>query len=175
MIQLTLPDSDVVTGINLLNEPATYMSTQLLDYATQFWRDGYGATRWPWAQDGNGAQSNLLIVYSDGFQPLSHWNGFMTEPAYTSVAIDTHYYQVFSNEENAWDWPTHLQQVCSKQGTYASAPNWLIVGEWSLASTDCAKYLNGRGKGARYDGSMPGSPYVGSCSGKSGNGNNFSK
>lgn len=29
--------------------------------------------------------------------------------------------------------------------------------------TDCATYLNGYGAGARYDGTYPGSSYVGSC------------
>lgn len=31
----------------------------------------------------------------------------------------------------------------------------------------CAKWLNGLGKGARYDGSLPGYGYHGSCNGKS--------
>lgn len=30
--------------------------------------------------------------------------------------------------------------------------------------TDCAKYLNGYDRGARYDGTFPGSSYVGTCS-----------
>jgi len=33
--------------------------------------------------------------------------------------------------------------------------------------TDCAPALNGYGIGARYDGTFPGSTFVGSCSGKS--------
>jgi glucan 1,3-beta-glucosidase len=40
--------------------------------------------------------------------------------------------------------------------------------------TDCAKYLNGRGIGSRYDGSYPGSTRVGSCIGKTGSGASFS-
>ena len=32
--------------------------------------------------------------------------------------------------------------------------------------TDCAKWLNGRGVGARYDGTYEGSSYIGSCAGK---------
>jgi glucan 1,3-beta-glucosidase len=39
-----------------------------------------------------------------------------------------------------------------------------FVGEWTGAMTDCAKYLNGLGRGARYDGTYLGSPYVGDCS-----------
>jgi len=37
-----------------------------------------------------------------------------------------------------------------------------------------AKYLNGRGVGARYDGSMSGSPKVGSCTGLTGSASTFS-
>ena len=38
-----------------------------------------------------------------------------------------------------------------------------MVGEWSAAQTDCAAALNGYGIGARYDGTYPGSKFVGSC------------
>lgn len=37
---------------------------------------------------------------------------------------------------------------------YASKNNWLVIGEWSLAKTDCTKWLNGRGNGARWDGTF---------------------
>jgi hypothetical protein len=36
------------------------------------------------------------------------------------------------------------------------------------------RYLNGRGRGARYDGSFSGSTRVGSCSGMTGSGASFS-
>lgn len=38
-----------------------------------------------------------------------------------------------------------------------------VVGEWMAAENDCAYWLNGFGKGARYDGSFPGSYFIGSC------------
>jgi len=44
----------------------------------------------------------------------------------------------------------------------------VVVGEWTPASTDCAKYLNGRGIGARYDGTYGGNDAIGSCKGKTG-------
>jgi len=34
---------------------------------------------------------------------------------------------------------------------YASANLWTVIGEWSSALTDCARWLNGRGVGARWD------------------------
>jgi hypothetical protein len=42
---------------------------------------------------------------------------------------------------------------------------WTVVGEWTQAMTDCAKYLNGRGVGSHYEGTYPGSSHVGSCTG----------
>jgi glucan 1,3-beta-glucosidase len=42
-----------------------------------------------------------------------------------------------------------------------------VVGEWTAAETDCAPALNGYNIGARYDGSYPGSTYVGTCADKS--------
>jgi aryl-phospho-beta-D-glucosidase BglC (GH1 family) len=53
---------------------------------------------------------------------------------------------------------------------------WTIVGEWTPAMTDCAKYLNGRGVGARYDWSIrKDAPHYGSCAGKRGLGSTFSQ
>jgi glucan 1,3-beta-glucosidase len=37
-------------------------------------------------------------------------------------------------------------------GAYQSGNIWTIIGEWSNAPTDCAQWLNGRGVGARWDG-----------------------
>lgn len=50
-----------------------------------------------------------------------------------------------------------------------------MVGEWSLATSDCARYLNGRGIGARRDGTYPGFPSYGTCDGLSGSGENFTE
>ena len=58
--------------------------------------------------------------------------------------------------------------------TFNANQLWTIVGEWTPAMTDCAKYLNGRGVGARYDGTRSGSPRVGSCTGLTGSGSSFS-
>ena len=42
-----------------------------------------------------------------------------------------------------------------------------VNGEFAGGITDCAKWLNGLGKGARYDGTYENSTRVGSCDGKS--------
>lgn len=61
----------------------------------------------------------------------------------------------------------HQSLACSQAKSFGSdSDKWIVVGEWTGAMTDCTPYLNGYGVGARYDGSFPGSSYVGSCSGK---------
>ena len=69
----------------------------------------------------------------------------------------------------------HIQSACSHANDITSATLWVVVGEWTPAANDCAKYLNGRGIGARYDGSYPGSTRVGSCNGLTGKGSTFSQ
>jgi glucan 1,3-beta-glucosidase len=68
----------------------------------------------------------------------------------------------------------HIQTACGKGSELSSFYLWILVGEWTTAMTDCAKYLNGRGVGSRYDGSFPGSTRVGSCSGLTGKASSFS-
>ncbi|WVQ74966.1 hypothetical protein IAR50_004574 [Cryptococcus sp. DSM 104548] len=154
----------VVTALALLNEPATYLNDELLSTTRQYWYDAYGVARYPF---GNSDKSGLAIVIHDGFQDPSTYNNYMVEPTYEDVILDTHNYQAFSDEVVAYDWDQHIAGVCDKASTYDAVDLWLVVGEWSLASTDCAKYVNGLGIGSRYDGSYSGSSYVGSCSDKS--------
>ena len=41
--------------------------------------------------------------------------------------------------------------------------HWNVAGEWSAALTDCARWLYGVGRGARWSGNYDNSPYIGSC------------
>jgi hypothetical protein len=47
---------------------------------------------------GTSQQSNTLTVIHDAFQPLSFWDNFMHPPQIQGVAMDTHIYQVFSDQ-----------------------------------------------------------------------------
>lgn len=49
----------------------------------------------------------------------------------------------------------------------AASPHNTISGEWTGGITDCAKWLNGKNKGARYDGTFQNDQKIGSCAGKS--------
>ena len=72
----------------------------------------------------------------------------------------------------------HISTACAKGSSLASFSEnqlWAIVGEWVPASTDCAKWLNGRNVGARWDGTYDGSGNaLGSCDGLTGNSSTFS-
>jgi len=164
-------DFSTVPTISPLNEPAGFYGTAVLNAVRQFWYDSYGNIRYPF---GTAQQSNLISMISDAFQPLSYWNGFQTPPKYHGVIMDTHHYQIFSNAGVHMTRDQHIQSVCSRGTAVASFGLWTIVGEWAPVSTDCAKYLNGRGVGSRYDGTFPGSTRVGSCAGLSGKASTFS-
>lgn len=145
---------DVVVGIQLLNEP---MISKLDENTVlQFYRDGYGQTR---------AVSDTPVVLHDGFKNANTFNGFLTPSDNNAqhVAMDHHEYQVFDNGLIAMSPQQHVQQVCAASESYNGADKWTFVGEWTGAMTDCAKYLNGFGIGARYDGTYAGSSKVGEC------------
>lgn len=91
-----------------------------------------------------------------------------------SLTIDTSLRQTVSLSEAG-----HIQSACGNAGALSDFNKnqlWTIVGEWTPAMTDCATYLNGRGAGARYDGSIsPGAPVYGSCQGQTGSGSTFTQ
>ncbi|KAK5134596.1 hypothetical protein LTR08_006252 [Meristemomyces frigidus] len=148
---------DVIAGIELLNEPLTPELN--LDQVKQFERDGFGQQR--------AVSQTRVVVIQDGFQLPSSYNGWLTpsDNNAQNVALDHHEYQVFSPALVAMPPWQHRQYVCNNAYTYSGADKWTFVGEWSSAMTDCAAALNGYGVGARYDGTFPGSSYVGSCGG----------
>ncbi|KAI0783083.1 exo-beta-1,3-glucanase [Abortiporus biennis] len=163
--------SDVVTMIAPLNEPAGYVGGNMLDVVRQYWYDSYGNIRFPF---GTSQESNTVVLLHDAFQPLSYWSGFQTAPGWQGVAMDTHIYQMFSQDEVSRTNEQHIQAACNMGSSLSSFDLWLVVGEWTPAATDCAKYLNGRGVGARYDGTFSGSTRVGSCTGLTGSSSSFS-
>ncbi|EKM61608.1 glycoside hydrolase family 5 protein [Phanerochaete carnosa HHB-10118-sp] len=123
---------------------------------------------------GTSQEGNTVVLLHDAFQPLSYWNGFQTPPGWQGVAMDTHIYQMFSQDEVSRSDQEHISAACAYASSLSTFDLWIIVGEWTPAPTDCATYLNGRGVGARYDGTYPGSTFVGSCDGLTGSASSFS-
>jgi hypothetical protein len=65
--------------------------------------------------------------------------------------------------------------ISSTLTSFASSNLYTVLGEWSNAVTDCAQWLNGRGVGARWDGTWYNNNQVfGSCSNWTGDSSGFS-
>jgi len=154
-----------------INEPAGFDGSAVLSVVKQYYLDSWGNIRYPF---GTSTQGNTIELIHDAFQPLSYWSGWQTYPSFNGVMMDTHIYQMFSQSGVAQTNAQHLASACSNAQSLAGFDLWLVVGEWTPAMTDCAKYLNGRGVGARYDGSYSGSTKVGSCTGLTGATSSFS-
>ncbi|EPQ26674.1 uncharacterized protein PFL1_05654 [Pseudozyma flocculosa PF-1] len=163
-----------VAAIELVNEPILDDKT-LLD----LYYKGYDAVRNPNGVDA--AQSPLLVVVGDGFKSPAYgsgfWNGKFPVPQYEGVALDSHIYTIFDDDSIRLKSADRIGFYCSLKSKWAAANNNLysIVGEWTPAFTDCAVGLNGRGTGARYDGTFAGSRgRIRSCGPKSGSASGFS-
>lgn len=151
-------DTDVVTAIELLNEPLG--SSLNLDGVKSFYQSGYDTV--------HQSTGDVAVCIHDAFQDIqSFWNGqFSSSSGDSNVILDTHQYQIFSPDEVGRSPSEHVSFACGLGGKLAGTDKWTIVGEWTGAQTDCAKWLNGYGKGARYDGTFQGSSKVGDCTGK---------
>lgn len=157
----------IVEAIELLNEPQASSHPEMIDTLRSFYQNGY-----------NIVSPKTATAFHDAFIGPEQWNGFLTAPAAENVYIDTHKYQVFSDQQLQQTDDQRRGAVCAYKGPFAdhtANQHWVITGEWTLATTDCAKYLNGRNVGARYDGSYSGSSFIGSCQGKSGNGDDWTE
>jgi len=147
----TSENNDVVTAIEALNEP---LGPSLdINRIKQYWYDGWGTVR---------TVSDIAVVIHDAFYDPAYWNGFMTS-GFNNVILDTHHYEVFNDGQLSLSVQDHVNSVCGFGRALRSLDKWTIVGEWSAARTDCTKYLNGIGRGARWEGKFGGASYHGSC------------
>ncbi|QRV98105.1 Cellulase (glycosyl hydrolase family 5 protein) [Ceratobasidium sp. AG-Ba] len=161
---------NVVTMIQLMNEPSGFYP-ELLSVLQDYYRRAYTIIR--------DASPNLLIALHDGFQPLSQWSSKEHVPSVSHTIMDTHIYQIFNGPQVTMSWDEKLQATCSYGDTLASYTTKsdgfrTYVGEWTTSYTDCAKWLNGRGVGARLDGTRAGSQFVMSCDNITGTMDKFS-
>ncbi|KAF8071947.1 glycoside hydrolase family 5 protein [Lyophyllum atratum] len=162
----------MIDVIELLNEPAGFRGDDWAQAVRQFWLDGYDAVR---SAAGNG----IKIMIGDAFLGVQNWHGFLTYPRGQGVIMDFHEYQIFSDLELNRSFDEHIAFACTYSDSLSSfqASNiWTIIGEWSNAVTDCAKWLNGRGVGSRWDATWfpPNSQYHGSCANFTGSYSGFS-
>ncbi|KAK7207203.1 Xog1 Exo-1,3-beta-glucanase [Myxozyma melibiosi] len=152
--------NDVVVAIQPVNEPLA--SNGVIDI--NMVKDYYG---YSYEQLRTESGSDIVLAIHDGFMGTTYWNDFMTYPDFYNVILDHHAYQVFSAGELSRSIDDHISSACGEGTNIQGTTLWTVTGEWSAALTDCAKWLNGYGRGARYEGQYDGSPYYGSCTGKS--------
>ncbi|KAI0833509.1 glycoside hydrolase family 5 protein [Trametes gibbosa] len=160
----------MIDVLEVLNEPAGYQS-DIGNVIAGYWQDAYDAVR-------DAAGSSLKVMIGDAFLGVANWNGFLTGASAQGVLMDYHEYQVFNYNQLGFSLDDHISSSCDVLSTlqsYASKNLFTVSGEWSNAITDCAKWLNGRGVGARWDGTwQPGQQTFGSCDGYTGNSSAFS-
>ncbi|KAI0067460.1 glycoside hydrolase family 5 protein [Artomyces pyxidatus] len=176
-IAATLETINVLAGLDvdaveLLNEVAGFLGSVWDTAVRAYWKSGYGAVR----QVGG---NNMQVVIGDAFEGVSAWEGFLPYGSSPNVIMDYHEYQIFSDPELARSQAEHLAFACTllpPMQALANTTMWTITGEWSTAITDCAIWLNGRGVGARWDGTYgDGAPAFGSCDGYTGDSSTFSE
>ncbi|KTB23523.1 Glucan 1,3-beta-glucosidase I/II [Nakaseomyces glabratus] len=151
---------ETVIGVELINEPlgpAIDMNKLKFNY----YKPAYDYLR-------DTVQKPQNIIMHDAFQPYNYWDDFLTlDQGAWGVTVDHHHYQVFSGGELQRDINAHVSVACGWGSGVLNEAHWTVAGEWSAALTDCTKWLNGVGIGARYDGSFwkngVGSSYIGSC------------
>ncbi|KAL1749025.1 glycoside hydrolase family 5 protein [Schizophyllum fasciatum] len=110
----------------------------------------------------------------DVFNETSFWADYWADKPHGSAMFDTHFYQVFVIDQLKWSFKEHIEHVCERSENVTATAIPTVIGEWSLALTDCAKYLNGYLVGARWDGTYPDTHRMGSCDKWSGTGADFS-
>jgi glucan 1,3-beta-glucosidase len=131
--------NNTVLTIELINEPNPYSAADL-SILQQYYQTGYASVR------SASQQEQIVVALDDGFQGLQTWEGFMTEPEYSDVAMDTvspsnypqtkepqHVYSVFDLDLLQMGYNANLKWICSQQN-YLKTSNqvhWTIVGEFT--------------------------------------------
>ena len=168
--EFTKPEyENTVEIIELLNEPQAAAHPDMMETLKKFYQNGYNTVH----------ATGAATMIHDGFVDINTWNNFLTSnTGAQNVYLDLHKYEVFSDSQLQKSDNDRIGEVCQYKPqlqSHSQNQHWTVVGEFSAAITDCAKYLNGRGIGARYDGSYSGSSYIGSCQGKSGSGDDWTE
>ncbi|KAF8972127.1 glycoside hydrolase family 5 protein [Flammula alnicola] len=157
--------------LELLNEGGGFIDSAWAAAVRSYFTDAYAAVREAAGQD-------VKVMIGDAFLGVDSWTNFLTAPQGQGVMMDYHEYQIFSDAELDRSFDEHISFACTYTQSLTSFANsnlWTVLGEWSNAVTDCAQWLNGRGVGARWDGTWPGSSQVhGNCSSYTGSYSSFS-
>ncbi|KAF9158172.1 hypothetical protein DFQ26_007925 [Actinomortierella ambigua] len=138
----------VVPMFGILNEPAIFMLER--NDVDQWYKQAFAALR----NVTGGAGHGPWAVIHDGFLGLSEWEGFM--PGADRLALDVHQYLIFDYHLIRLPRAEQVRFPCYAWGQHMRRSNEAfgptLVGEFSSATNDCAKWLNGIGSGTRWEG-----------------------
>jgi glucan 1,3-beta-glucosidase len=131
-------DSDVLFGIEVLNEPAGFDSDVFQKVKDVINPQGYQAVR--------NRTTDLNVVFQTAFKDPYDQVPY-NAPDYQNCWFDDHSYQCFGDYwnnlalDNSSVWSKHLDASCQNRGRNQEWSLWTFVGEFSLAVTDCTIYL----------------------------------
>jgi glucan 1,3-beta-glucosidase len=139
---------NVIAFYGLVNEPHRLIPMEDLNSWT---RQAYDIVR------NNGVTATQ--IFSESMRGLSAWAGQLQGYGDT-LALDVHQYTLF---DNALIGLKHVDRISFACGSYKDEITHsmtgfgpTMAGEWSQADTDCTKWLNGVGMGARWEGKFDG-------------------
>jgi glucan 1,3-beta-glucosidase len=114
-----------VAGIELLNEPRWDVPMPIL---RSYYEEGYRRVR------KHLPSGRCAVILHDGFRPFD-WEGFLLGPSYASVALDTHIYQCYTDDDRKTDAAGHVRRALGRPEEFAKMQRThpIIVGEWSVA------------------------------------------
>ncbi|KAJ1669628.1 hypothetical protein GGF38_002114, partial [Coemansia sp. RSA 25] len=149
-----------VAAIQAVNEPANWGVSK--GVITQYYLQAYQLVK--------SIAPRITLVFHDAILPESEW-GELVPANMTGSYLDTHIYHVFSEDSLKISDASHLSKACAdgEKLKRFNSRSPAICGEFSLATTDCARWLNGFQRGARWDGTyLTSKPTVpgGTCAGK---------
>lgn len=134
---------ETLYGIELLNEPfGTVYPHIWVECRDTFYYQGYDAIRSIFPDP------KFFVSIQQAFVSSSEFIGYMPEPEYQGVSLDMHVYHGFdeywnqvTEQPNAFE--LHLQGACDYIEEVTKQTLDTYSGEWSLAISDCQKYVNG--------------------------------
>ncbi|KAJ1982456.1 hypothetical protein H4R34_001715, partial [Dimargaris verticillata] len=90
------------------------------------------------------AAPHLHLDVHDAFLPLKNWETLRNK-SWQKTLLDHHFYHVFNLDQLKMTREQHLMQTCAKGAEVAESHKHIptMVGEFSLATTDCTKWING--------------------------------
>ena len=118
-----------MTIFQVINEPILWGSdyNYRLNRLTQYYNSAYKEVR--------KHTSTAYVAVHDAFINLSNWEYFGNS-SYSSVMVDTHYYQVFGDQFKDLPCDQQLNYPCKKKSALEETNKKVkvVVGEWSIAT-----------------------------------------